>query len=263
MTTIPRLVGMVHLLPLPGSPRFGRSMDQVLATAVSDATTLHQAGFPALVVENYGDAPFHGGRVPAETVSAMTAAINAVSETTDTVLGINVLRNDALSALGVAAATGASFIRVNVLTGTMYTDQGLITGAAAEVARTRSFLCPEVEVWGDVLVKHAIPPPGADPGLIAADMVTRGLADAVIVSGSATGAATDLERLRVVAEAVPTGTRVVIGSGATPDSLPSLMKHADTVIVGSWVKVGGSARNDVDPDRARAVVEAARSLGLL
>ncbi len=262
MTPIPRLVGMVHLLPLPGAPRRTGTMSEVVETAIADATILVEAGFPALLVENFGDAPFHAGRVPPETVAAIAVATKAVVESTGAVVGVNVLRNDAVSALAVATATGARFIRVNVLIGTMYTDQGPIIGDAAEVARTRQRICPQVEVWADVLVKHAIPPPGSDPAHLARDTVIRGLADAVILSGSGTGEPTDAGQATVISDSVPDGTRMVIGSGANPDNLSSLMAVADTVIVGSSLKFDGEANRRVDPTRAQAMADAARSLGL-
>ena len=50
-------------------------------------------------------------------------------------LGINVLRNDAESALAIAAVVSASCIRVNVHTGARVTDQGVIEGEAAATLR--------------------------------------------------------------------------------------------------------------------------------
>ena len=99
-------------------------MDQVLETAVSDADQLTKEGFPALMVENFGDVPFYADSAPSETIAAMTVAVTAVGLTTEGAIGVNVLRNDVLAALGIAAATNAQFVRVNVLTGIMYTDQG-------------------------------------------------------------------------------------------------------------------------------------------
>ncbi|HWB88996.1 MAG TPA: BtpA/SgcQ family protein [Acidimicrobiia bacterium] len=253
---------MVHLLPLPGSPRFGGSIDEVVNTATEDAAVLTGAGFPALLVENFGDVPFHRDRVPLETVAAMTVAVGAVMET-GLPVGVNVLRNDAIAALALAAATKASFIRVNVLTGTMYTDQGQITGRADEVQRTRARLCPEVEVWADVMVKHAVAPPGLEPAQAAMDTVERGMADAVIVSGPGTGSMVDLEQAGVISKAVSPGTRVVIGSGATADNLDRLLSVAGTVIVGSAIEVDGKAGNRPDPLRAKAFVEHAAERGLV
>lgn len=252
---------MVHLLPLPGSPRSG-SMAEVISAAASDAAILLDAGFPALMVENFGDSPFYPDQVPAETIAAMAVAVRQVIDAGAPV-GVNVLRNDAISALGIAAATGASFVRVNVLTGTMYTDQGPITGRAAEVQRARARLAPDVEVWADVMVKHAVPPAGLEPAQAALDTVERGLADAVVVSGPGTGVEVDLDEAGAISRAIPDGVRVVIGSGASVENLDRLLSVADTVIVGSSIKFDGRADNRPDPLRAKAFVERAAESGLL
>jgi membrane complex biogenesis BtpA family protein len=253
---------MVHLLPLPGSPRFTGSIDEVVDTAARDARVMVDAGFPALMVENFGDVPFYPDAVPPETIAAMTVAVGAVREA-GVPVGINVLRNDALAALGIAAATGSRFIRVNVLTGVMYTDQGPIVGRAAEVQRKRASLTPDLEIWADVMVKHAAPPPGLSAGRVALDTVERGLADAVIVSGPGTGAEPDMEELKAIKLALSGSVRVVIGSGATSDNMDRLLGVADTIIVGSAVKVHGDSNNRPDPLRAKALVEKAVERGLL
>lgn len=259
---LPRLVGMVHLLPLPGSPRYAGSMDEVVGTAVEDARILVEGGFPALMVENFGDAPFYAEVVPPETVAGMAIATSAVRQS-GVPVGVNVLRNDAIAALGVAAVTGAEFIRVNVLTGVMYTDQGAITGRAAEVLRRRATLCPQVEIWADVLVKHATPPHGVDAGLAAEDTVKRGLADALIISGPGTGVHPDLAEAKLIRDAAPPGTRLVIGSGADLENLDQLTVAVDTIIVGSSVKAEGDARNRPDPSRVADFVARAGQRGLL
>jgi len=258
---LPRLVGMVHLLPLPGSPGFGGSIDEVLKTAAEDARVLTDAGFPALMVENFGDAPFFAESVPAETTAAMSIAVSAVAET-GADIGVNVLRNDAAAALAIAAATGAAFIRVNVLTGIMYTDQGPITGKAAEIARSRSRLTPDVEIWADVLVKHAVAPPGTNIRQVARDTIERGGADALIVSGAGTGAELDLDEAADVRDAIPDRTRLVAGSGVTAENLDRLLRVVDTIIVGSSIKVDGDPNQRPDPLRAKAFMEKAAERGL-
>lgn len=238
-------------------------MSQVLEAARSDAETLERAGFPALLVENYGDAPFRAEGVESETVAGLALAVAAVLEKTSLPVGVNVLRNDATAALGIAAATGARFIRVNVLTGVMYTDQGPIVGQAAGLLRRRAALAPDVEIWADVMVKHATPPPGLTAEQAARDTVERSLADAVIVSGSGTGAEPDLEEAATIAGAVPKGTRVVVGSGATTGNLGRLLEVADTVIVGSALKADNDPGQPVDLARATAFREVAAGHGLV
>lgn len=258
---IPDLVGMVHLLPLPGSPSYGGSMDQVLETAVSDAQILTEAGMPALMVENFGDAPFFADDVPSETVAALALTASTVAEA-GVPIGVNVLRNDGLAALGIASSVNAGFIRVNVLAGLMHTDQGPIVGRSAEIARKRVALCPDVEVWADVMVKHATPPEGLTARQAALDTFERAGADAIVVSGSGTGSEPDMEEAKEVRAAVPEA-RIVIGSGASASNLPQLIEVADTVIVGSDLKVDGIATNRPDPERTSRFMSKAIESGLI
>lgn len=250
------VVGMIHLAPLPGAPGWAGRMDAVLERARADARALHDAGVDALLVENYGDSPFHKTVGP-ETVAAMTAALLAVRDVTDRPVGVNVLRNDPVAALSVAAATGAGFIRVNVHTGGMYTDQGWIEGRAAETVRLRERLAPDVAILADVLVKHATPPPGLTLAGAATDTAGRGRADGLVVSGRGTGAPTSLDDVRTVVDAVP-ATPVLVGSGVTAATVRQALELASGVIVGSALKEQGRPDRPVDPERARQLVEAAR-----
>lgn len=252
----PRLIGMVHLGPLPGAPRYRGDLDAVIAAAITDARTLLDAGFDALMVENFGDAPFFGDDAPKTTIAAMTRVVGAITAL-GAPTGVNVLRNDALGALAVAAATGAGFIRVNVLAGVMFTDQGIIAGRAAEVARLRAALAPEVAVFADVFVKHATPPAGLSLEQATADLWERAGADAIVVSGPATGQAVDRSHLQRVKAAAPEAP-LYIGSGADAASAAQLLTVCTGLIVGTAIKVGGITTARVDPQRAQALVAAAR-----
>lgn len=252
---LPRLIGMVHAGALPGAPAFAGDIDEVVDRAVMDAQTLADAGFDGLMIENFGDAPFHADDVPKVTIAALTALVGSVAARVDLPVGVNVLRNDAIGALAIAAATGASFIRVNVLSGTMFTDQGPIVGRAAEVARERAAICPDVAIMADVFVKHATPPAGLDLADATHDLAERSGADAVIVSGSGTGAETSIADLRTVAGASP--LPVFVGSGVDLDNIAAMLGVADGVIVGTSVKLGGRPDQPVDPQAAARIVQAA------
>jgi len=256
MAALPRLIGMVHLLPLPGSPEFSGDLIPVVEQAVSDARTLAAAGFDGLMIENFGDAPFYPDCVPPVTVAAMTRVAASVAAAVELPLGINVLRNDALSALSIAAVVGASYIRVNVLTGTMFTDQGPIVGRAAEVARLRAALGVDVKILADVMVKHAVPPPGLTLEQAADELTGRGGADAVIASGPATGRPPTLEHLEQTKAAIG-DLPLYVGSGATAVTARSFLTAADGLIVGSATKRNGDIGAPVDVTLAGEVVAAA------
>jgi hypothetical protein len=251
------LVGVVHLLALPGSPGAPESFESVLEAAGADARALFAAGFDAVIVENFGDRPFYPFRVPAETVAAMTAAALEVRRGFPGPLGINVLRNDGEAALAVATAVGATFVRVNVLVGTAFTDQGMIEGRAHEIARLRRRLDPKVAILADVLVKHAVFPAGTDLAAVAGDTWLRGGADALVVTGSATGSPADPRQIDAVRAAVPEAP-LLVGSGVTSETVKGILARADGVIVGTDLKVEGKTPAPVDQQRAKRFVSSAR-----
>lgn len=256
----PLLLGVVHLPPLPGAP--GASVPaSFLSRAVADARTLFEAGFHGVVVENHGDAPFFKDHVPPETVAAMAIACRAVREVAPEgcAVGVNVLRNDTLAAVGIAAAAQLDFLRVNVLTGAVVADQGLIEGRAAEVLRARARLAPWVRILADVRVKHAAPLASRPLAEEVADLVGRGGADWLIVTGARTGAATDLGGVAEV-RAAARGTPVIVGSGVTAQTAAATARAADGMIVGTALKFDGVVGNPVDPVRAHALVEASKSV---
>ena len=250
-------LGTVHLLPLPGSPRYGGRMAVVLKQAVADARAYASGGADGLVIENFHDVPFTRNAVAPETVAAMALAAGAIREVVSLPFGFNVLRNDARTGLGLCAACGGAFIRVNVHAGVMLADQGLIEGRAYETLRTRQHLCPEVKILADVHVKHAVPLGNWPIESAARDTLHRGLADALIVSGTGTGIATDIEDVRRVRAACP-DAKILLGSGVTRENISPFLPFIDGIIVGSSLKRGGQVLNVVD---ARRVAALAKALG--
>jgi membrane complex biogenesis BtpA family protein len=251
------IIGMVHLLPLPGSPRWAGSMRTVVQAALADARALAEGGADALIVENFGDAPFPTGRVDTATVSAMSVVADEIARTVALPFGVNVLRSDALSALAVAAATGARFVRVNVHVGAVVSDQGLLQSEAHDSLRYRRLLGLDIKIMADVQAKHGVPLAPVPIEHEARDCVGRGLADALVVSGVATGEPTALSDLKRVRGAVP-HVPLLVGSGATAETAAELLSVADGLIVGTAVKRDGVLANPVDPRRVRRLVEAAR-----
>ncbi len=248
---------MVHLRALPGSPRWAGSMDEVTRAALDDARALADGGADALLVENYGDVPFAAGRVDAATVAGMAVVIAELRKAVPLPIGVNVLKTDALSALAVAAATGARFIRVNVHVGAVVADQGLLQSNAHDTLRYRRLLGADVKILADVQAKHGVPLAPVPIEQEARDCVSRGLADGLVVSGAATGEPTpmgDVKRVRGAVADVP----LLVGSGVTAETVAELLSVADGVIVGTAVKRDGRLANPVDPERVRRLVQAAR-----
>ncbi len=251
------IIGVVHLLPLPTSPRWGGSLKAVIDRAEQEATALSAGGVNGIIVENFFDAPFSKNQVDPAVVSAMTLIIQRLMNLVTLPVGINVLRNDARSAIAIASCVHAQFIRVNVLTGVMATDQGLIEGEAHQLLRYRRELGSNVKILADVLVKHGRPLGSPNLTTAVQETIERGLADGVILSGWATGSPPSLEDLEL-ATAAANGTPVFIGSGANWENISTLMQAADGVIVSSSLKRHGRIEQPIDPIRVSQFVEATR-----
>lgn len=247
----PLLVGMVHLAPLPGSPGWRGSMDEVVERAIRDASVLAEGGFGALLVENMGDVPYLRGRAEPETVAAMSVAAAEVARL-GLPVGVQVLAGAHRETLAVALAVGARFLRVEAFAYGHVADEGWLNGCAGELLRRRRDLGVEVEVWADVRKKHAAHAATADLSL---EELGRGTvfcgADALVVTGRTTGdppPRRDLERLAGL------GVPLAVGSGLTPENAGDFADLADVLIVGSALKEDGDWRRPVDPERVKRFV---------
>ncbi len=249
------MIGVVHVPAMPGDPGATRSFDDAFAFALDDARALVEGGLDAIILENFGSAPFRkgtrGDRIDAHQAALLARIGAAARETWPSLkIGVNCLRNDAQTALGIAAACRLDFIRVNIHTGAYVTDQGIIEGEAYETLRYRELIAPRVEIWADVLVKHASPLAPTDLEQAAQDCVKRGKADALILSGSGTGKELDIDELARVS-GLELGVPIVVGSGLSPQNVEVIGPHADLAIVGSYLKRNGVLSHPVDPNRVQ------------
>lgn len=257
IAALPSLIGVIHLRPLPGSPRFDGDLQGVIDVAISDALVLAEAGFDGMILENFGDVPFFPERVPPVTVAVMTSCALSIRTAAPSIaLGVNVLRNDAEGALAVAIGSGADFIRVNIHTAARLTDQGIVEGRAHHTLRMRRELGAErVRILCDVDVKHSAPLAPRSLAEEAEDTAQRGLADAVLVTGSSTGRGVALRHLEEVLSAVR--VPVFVASGVTVESLPEV-RLAHGVIVGTSLRRSGRAGDPIDRDLAMEFADAFR-----
>lgn len=249
---------MVHVGALPGSPGHALSIDELCERAAREAAILAGAGFDAVLIENMNDTPYVRRRVGPEVVAAMTRIGVAVRTAVPRLpIGVQILAGANHDALAVAQAIGGAFIRAEGFVFASVADEGLLDEADAGplLRHRRRVGADDIAVWADIKKKHSSHAITADVSIgETASAAEFARADAIIVTGAATGraaSAADIDDARSA-----TRLPVVVGSGATPQSLPDLLRQADGVIVGSWIKVNGDWRNEVDPDRARRFVDA-------
>lgn len=118
-------------------------------------------------------------------------------------------------------------------------DQGILQGQANSIKRNRCAVAA-VQIWADVAVKHSVALGDRSLEDEGEDTVERGLADAVIVSGTSSGKLTALEHLRVRR------------CGAGEATLDALLEVADRAIIGTAFKRGGAVSAPVDTAQVRA-----------
>ncbi|HEX7895969.1 BtpA/SgcQ family protein [Variovorax sp. Varisp62] len=246
------VIACVHLLPTLGSHRYDGDVEQIYDSAVAEARAFMSHGVDAIIVENFRDGPFYPAGVPAETVATLAGVTREIIRIADVPVGVAVLRNDAEAAMAIAAATNASFIRVNVHVGAVLAAQGVVEGRSHATLRLRANLKASVSIFADAGVKHSNPwvyPKLSDE---VRDLTPH--SDAIIVSGAVTGVETDAGDLRVAKAS--TSKPVLIGSGVTPENLGKVFNFADGFIVGSYFKVDGIPTNPIDLARIRAFMTA-------
>jgi membrane complex biogenesis BtpA family protein len=255
------VIGMVHLLPLPGSPGH-RGMEALVEAALRDADALLEGGADALLVENMHDFPCLREReMGPEVAAAMTRAACALRRRAGPAraIGVQVLFAANRTAVAVAAAADLDFIRAEGWTYGHLADKGWVEASAGSVVRYRKALEAEgLLVLADVKKKHASHAATADLSLAeTAANLDMQAADAVVVTGPTTGVPPAPAELEAVAAA--SSLPVVVGSGLTAENAAQLAPRCRAAIVGTSLKQGGDWRCPVDAARVARFVEAFRA----
>lgn len=254
------LIGVVHLLPLPGAPRFdGQAVEMIYEQGLTDAAAYLEGGLDGVIVENHGDVPFSkpdeiGPEVPAH----MAVIADRIRRQFGKPIGINVLANAAIPALAIASAAGAGFVRVNQWANAYVANEGFIEGEAARAMRYRSQLRARgIRIFADAHVKHGAHAIVGDRPVAeqVKDLVFFD-ADAVIATGQRTGHSADLDYIRMIKDSSHLPT--LVGSGVTPENVNDVLSIVDGVIVASALKYDGVWWNAVDPERVKRFVATVR-----
>ncbi len=251
-----KLIGMVHLPALPGSPAWdGTAIEDIAEMALADVLVLERSGFDGAMVQNSLDRPTRMN-VDQLTVALMSAILARVRLATTVTLGVNVVKNDGAAAVAIAAATGAEFVRVKVLTGARVSAEGIATGCAYETMQARRDCGAQLSVWADIMEPTSRSLLESNFADDARDALELGAADAIVVTGGDLQSTLSLARR---ARELRPDAHVIIGGGVNASSVAEALNCAHTVIVGSALKSepGIRGRNDFS-----ACLEVARAAGI-
>ena len=253
------LIAMAHVPPLPGTPLYDQKLGvQGLVDQVKrDTEKLLEAGFDAILFCNEGDRPYQ--LKAGLEASAVMARVVTECRPTDRPYGVDFLW-DANCALAIAVATDAHFMR-EVATGAWESDMGFWNPNAAELLRDRRrFDRNDLAIFMNITPEFASSIGSRTAPQVAHSTVVSSLADVILVSGPMAGSEPDVSTVAQVREVVPSEVPVLLNTGAKAATITQYLKYADGCIVGSDLKVAGYTWNEVDLDRAKRFMEAARSV---
>lgn len=254
------MIGMVHLLPMPGAAGFDGSVDRIMSSGLDEAMTYKENGFDAVMLENMHDAPFRKGYVDPETTAAMAVIASAIKYETQMPLGIQLLAGANIECLAAAIAAGLDFIRVEGFVFAHVGDEGLHESSAAELIRRRwSLKAEQVKIFADIKKKHSAHAITGDISLVDTARAAEFFkADGVVVTGAYTGdapAASDVEEVRR-----SVACNVLVGSGVTIDNVHQYLPCSDALVIGSSMKANGQWQNRIEADRVAKFIDRVRQL---
>jgi membrane complex biogenesis BtpA family protein len=255
------VIGMIHVRSLPGSPKSFYSMQDIISTACQEAHIYKNAALDAIMLENMHDLPWMRRQVLApETVAAMAVVAAAVRRELPTMpLGIQILSSANKEALAVAKAADLNFIRAEGWVYAHIGDEGYTESCAAEITRYRKNIDAEdILIFTDIKKKHSSHMLTSDISIAeTAQAAELFLSDGVIITGSTTGVAPDLQHFLDVQSSVKCPT--LIGSGVTRDNC-STFAQANALILGSHLKIDGFWENDIDSNSVEEFMKKVDSL---
>lgn len=244
------IIGMVHSLPLPGSPKFKHYLlSDVYDYAVEEAVKLAKGGVDGLMLENAGDIPFvRSEYIGPETAACIAIIGEKIKREVNLPIGVNIVANAACHSIAATKAFGGQFVRVNQWANAYIANEGFVEGASGTAMRYRSAICAdEIHVFADVHVKHGSHAIVADrPIREQARDVEFFDASVLIATGFRTGDPTKVEEVLAIKEG--SDLPVLVGSGINADSCTELLGKADGAILGVSVKEPHSMAAATNPD---------------
>lgn len=236
------LVGMVHLLPLPGAANDeGLTIGELVERAVDDATILAEEGYDAILLQNANDHP-PTARIGPAALAAYACIAREVAAACSVPIGVSVLKQDVGASFAIARASGSGFVRFKGYVGVEAGPEGLLQGCAADAIRERRVLgLDDVEIWADAVQPTSRPVGSVSVVDLARWCVEFGKADRVIVTADDVG--TSMKLLPALRDAID--RPLILGGGAGPVDIGPAMGAWDGVIVGRYLR-GGGLRNPID-----------------
>ena len=249
------VIGMVHLMPLPGSPNYAGSVDEIIDAAFQDMRALEEGGADSFIIENFGDVPYATENEPI-TMAAMASVAGLIARETKLPFGINVQFNCTDWEWAMSYVTKAAFIRVEAFVETRMGIHGVTEAKAPSLMRQKKRYPSDTMIFADINTKHTFAMCDQPLDFSITEAKESG-ADALIVTGLITGKSPTLEDVKEF-KRLAGDTPVLLGSGVKASNAKDFFTVADGAIIGSSIKVNGDVNDRIDPERLKQLMEAVR-----
>lgn len=248
------VIGMVHLLPLPGTPFYQEgNVERTLDKAVADATALCAGGADGCLIQTVDRVYPTTDEADYARVAAMATVVKAVTDATgpDFQVGVQIMVNALKASLAVARVCGGSFLRCTALTGATLTPSGLVEAKPLDFLNYRTQIgAQSIQLIAEVESMH-FKWMGGRPVADVARSVSRMGAAAVEVAHP--DEATNARLVREIKQALP-HLPVILGGHTNHENAARRLAEADGAFVGTCLKTEGWDSH-VDVERVRAYVD--------
>jgi uncharacterized protein len=254
------VIGMVHLLPLPGTPFYQEgTMEQTIEKAVADATALYRGGADGCLIQTVDRVYPAADEADYARVAAMASVVKAVADATgpEFQIGVQIMVNALKASVAVAKVCGGSFLRCTALVGATLSAGGMVEAHPHDFLTYRAHIgAQSITLIAEVNSMH-FRWLGDRPTADVARMAARVGAAAVEVAHA--DEETNARLVREIKQAMP-HLPVILGGHTSHENVARRLAKADGAFVGSCLKAD-HWDGRVDVERVRAYVDIVASLG--
>jgi membrane complex biogenesis BtpA family protein len=256
------VIGMIHIDPLPGTPKYKDSVKQIIEKSIDEAKIYLDAGIDAIAIENMHDTPYLKRNVGEEITSLMSIIGYEIKNRTQIPVGIQILAGANRQAIAAAHSAGLDFIRAEGFVFSHIADEGIFDSDAGELLRYRKSIgADNILVFTDIKKKHSSHKITEDISIVeTAKAAEFFLSDGVVITGSHTGKPADIQEISSVKKQI--SLPIIVGSGITDTNIEDYFNISDGWIIGSYFKKGGNWKNGVDSERVSNFMKKILSLRL-
>ncbi len=246
------VIALLHIRALPGDPLYEGDLEDVAAQAGQDLRALQDGGGDGVLFSNEFSMPYQQ-KTDIAAVSAMAYIIGRLKKEIKLPFGVDVI-TDGASAIDLAAATGAQFVR-GIFTGAYVGDCGIFNTYVSEVLRRKKALGLDklrmlyfLNCESDAYMAHR------EWEHVAKSVIFNCAPDVLCISGPGAGEPVSSEWIRKI-KASAGKVPVFANTGCNASNVVEKLEAADGCCVGTTFKKDGVFANPVDKNRVLEFME--------